>query len=152
MSDDGSGATQEGDGVRAAERRVAEAELKLTRLMQRLHALRRAAAVGFFDQVELDRTSAACRAADLEVRQARADWAQARANRGAAQTSPPSPPRSWTADAHAAPHAGHATNLPSAPPEAAPPPFEPTPYMRFMKWLVQSGRVSDGDQGDPSGE
>jgi hypothetical protein len=102
-----------------AERRLVDAESRLARTLQRLHTLRRAALAGGYDPVEFDRALVAYRRAEREAVAARREWARAH---GAGVA---------TADA----------------PPAEPEPFEPTPRMRFVRWLVQSGRLSEFDAG-----
>ena len=98
-----------------AERRLVDAESRLARSLQRLHTLRRAALAGGYDPVEFDRALVADRRAEREAVAARQEWASAHG-------------------------AGVATA--AAPPVEAEP-FEPTSRMRFIRWLVQSGRLSE---------
>ena len=54
-----------------AERRLADAEERLTRALQHLHALRRAALAGGYDPLEFDRALVAYRRAEHEAMSAR---------------------------------------------------------------------------------
>jgi hypothetical protein len=102
----------------SAERRLADAEERLTRALQRLHALRRAALAGGYDPLEFDRALAAYRRAEHEAMTAR------EASTGAAVP---------------AARSGGATR------KLEDEPFRPTPHMRFVRWLVQTGRLSEWD-------
>ena len=102
----------------SAERRLADAEERLTRALQRLHALRRAALAGGYDPLEFDRALAAYRRAEHEAMTAR------EALTGAAVP--------------AARFRGARRKL-----EDEDEPFRPTPHMRFVRWLVQTGRLSE---------
>jgi hypothetical protein len=106
-----------------SERRLVDAESRLARALQRLHTLRRAALAGGYDPVEFDRALVAYRRAEREAVAARQEWATAHE---AAVLTAEAPP----ADAE---------------------PFEPTPRMRFVRWLVQSGRLSEWETGTPPG-
>lgn len=113
------------------QQRLIEAETKLSRALQRLHALRRAALYGNYDPVEFDRAVMAYREAEAEVQQAREAWAHA--SQGAPLPAAPTIP---------------VAEQPSA--EAAEPvpdePFVITPRLRFAKWLVENGRLTDWPQ------
>lgn len=98
-----------------AERQLIDAETKLARALQRLSALRRAALYGSYDATEFDQAVMAYRAAEAEVLDARKAWAQRK-------------------------EAPVAT-LSDEPEEIEP--LEPTPRLLFVKWLVQSGKLSD---------
>jgi hypothetical protein len=100
-----------------AERRLVDAESRLASALQRLHTLRRAALAGGYDPVEFDRALVAYRRAEREAVAARQEWASAHG-------------------------AGVAT---ADDPLAEPEPFEPTPRMRFVRWMVQTGRLSEWD-------
>ena len=110
-----------------AERQLIDAETKLARALQRLSALRRAALYGSYDATEFDQAVMAYRAAEAEVLDARKAWAQRK-------------------------EAPVATV--SAEPETIEP-LEPTPRLLFVKWLVQSGKLSDWNvestEGDEAG-
>ena len=110
-----------------AERRLADAEDRLTRALQRLHALRRAALAGGYDPLEFDRALVAYRRAEHEAMTAREALA------GAAGPAP--------LPAGRAPEAGGSA-------------VRPTPRMRFVRWLVQTGRLSEWDValGAPAGD
>jgi hypothetical protein len=110
------------------QQRLIDAETKLSRALQRLHALRRAALYGNYDPVEFDRAVMAYREAEAEVQQAREAWAHVHQGQPAATAAP-------VAVAERAPQ----DDSPS-------PPLEITPRMRFVKWLVETGRVSDWPQ------
>ena len=88
-----------------------------TRALQHLHALRRAALAGRYDPLEFDRALAAYRRAEHEAMTAR----EALANTAAAAAS-----------------GGARRKLEDEP-------FRPTPRMRFVRWLVQTGRLSEWD-------
>src|SRR2546423_10450833 len=70
------------------QQRLIDAETKLSRALQRLHALRRAALYGNYDPVEFDRAVMAYREAESEVQQAREAWAHL--HRSAPQRQPAS--------------------------------------------------------------
>jgi hypothetical protein len=110
-----------------AERRLVDAESNLARALQRLHSLRRAALAGGYDPVEFDRALVAYRRAEREAVEAREALATSHDERPA-----------WAGSAPAAPA-----------PEA---PFEPTPRMRFVRWLVETGRLSEWDTRPATGE
>jgi hypothetical protein len=101
-----------------AERRLADAEDRLTRALQRLHALRRAALAGGYDPLEFDRALVAYRRAEQEAMSAREAVLNAAGISAVALG--------------AAPVAEEAT-------------FQPTPRMHFVRWLVQTGRLSEWD-------
>jgi hypothetical protein len=102
-----------------AERRLVDAETKLARALQRLHTLRRAALAGGYDPVEFDRALMAYRRAEQEALQAR---------------------EAWTGDNEGD---GAAVDRGSAALEPKVEAFEPTPRMRFARWLVENGRLSE---------
>ncbi len=106
------------------ERRLVDAETNLARALQRLHSLRRAALAGGYDPVEFDRALVGYRRAEQEAREAREASAGVR-------------------DAEL--EAGHQPA--PAPLSEATAPFEPTPRMRFARWLVESGRLSEWERG-----
>jgi hypothetical protein len=111
--------------MKDAARRLAEAEAKLAQVVHRLRQLQFAALYGRYDAVEFDRAVVAYREARAEARDARNAWAE----------------QSRQAAAGLAGDNAPAVAAPAAPqPE---PPFEPTPKMRFVRWLVQTGRLSD---------
>jgi hypothetical protein len=109
----------------AVQQRLIEAETKLSRALQRLHALRRAALYGNYDPVEFDRAVMSYREAEADVQSAREAWANLQ--QGAGETLAP------TAVAERMPEE-----------EKEPEPLEITPRLEFAKWLVETGRLSDG--------
>ena len=112
----------------AVQQRLIEAETKLSRALQRLHALRRAALYGNYDPVEFDRAVMSYREAESDVQSAREAWATLQ---GGAPDSQP-------ATALAAPETVE---------EKEPEPLEITPRLRFVKWLVETGRLTDWPEG-----
>ena len=110
-------------------RRLAQAESNVARALLRLQQIRRASLEGRFDPQEYDRALLAYRQAEHESRAARRAWVQAR---GAAAPAP------VPAGAPA----------PAPAPPAPDVPFQPTPRMRFLRWLVQQGRLSEWDVTD----
>jgi hypothetical protein len=108
-------------------RRLAQAESNVARTLLHLQQIRRASLGGRFDPQEYDRALLAYRQAEHEALAARLAWAQAR---GAA----PAPVPAGAPD----PGPGPAPSPPA--PDA---PFQPTPRMRFLRWLVQQGRLSE---------
>ena len=114
----------EGMNKHNTERRLLDAETRLARALQRLHALRRAALTGTYDPAEFDQALAAYRRAEKEVLEAREAWARS-------QERPSEPAQ--------ARQEGQEEEQPAEP-------FEPTPRMHFVRWLVQSGRLSDWDR------
>ncbi len=111
----------EGMNKHNTERRLLDAETRLARALQRLHALRRAALTGTYDPAEFDQALAAYRRAEKEVLEAREAWARS-------QERQPEPAQARQEE------------------EQPAEPFEPTPRMRFVRWLVESGRLSDWDR------
>lgn len=117
------------------EQQLAAAETNLAQALHYLHATRRAALTEGYDSAEYDRALVGYRLAEQEVRTARQAWAAVHSGR--------------TAPAPASVAAGAvgldaATALTADPADAAPSePFEPTPRMRFARWLVQTGRLSE---------
>ena len=105
-----------------AERQLIDAETKLCRALQRLSALRRAALYGSYDATEFDLAVQAYRAAEFEVLEARKAWAQRKEAR---------PPVAVEEEIK---------------------PLEPTPRLLFVKWLVQSGKLSDWNVEDSESE
>jgi hypothetical protein len=99
-----------------AERRLADAEDRLTRAIQRLHSLRRAVLAGGYDPLEFDRALVAYRRAEQEATSAREAMLNA---------------------------AGMSAVALGAAPVAESVPLEPTSHMRFVRWLVQTGRLSE---------
>lgn len=117
------------------EQQLAEAETNLARALHHLHATRRAALTEGYDSAEYDQALVGHRLAEQAVRTARRAWAAVLSGRAAPA------PASVAAGAlgrDAAP-ALTADTADSAPSE----PFEPTPRMRFARWLVQTGRLSE---------
>src|SRR5438105_8192242 len=112
------------------QQRLIDAETKLSRALQRLHALRRAALYGNYDPVEFDRAVMAYREAEAEVQQAREAWAHVHQGKPAMQPSP----------------VAVAEHEPQEDPPNAP--IEITPRLRFVKWLVDTGRLSDWPQAE----
>jgi hypothetical protein len=102
-----------------ARRRLVDAETNLARALQRLHTLRRAALAGGYDPVAFDRALVAYRRAEREALEAREALATGRPD--------PAPP----------------VEVPDVFATAFSPAFEPTPAMRFARWLVVSGRLSE---------
>jgi hypothetical protein len=107
------------------QQRLIDAETKLSRALQRLHALRRSALYGNYDAVEFDRAVMAYREAEAEVQQARDAWAHVHQDTSTLQPTPV------------------AVAQPGLPAEAPPEPLAITPRLRFAKWLVETGRLSD---------
>jgi hypothetical protein len=101
-----------------AARRLADAEDRLARALQHLHALRRAALAGGYDPLEFDRALVAYRRAEHEAMSAREAVLNA---------------------------AGISAVALGAAPVAEEAPFKPTSHMRFVRWLVQTGRLSEWD-------
>ena len=115
------------------QQRLVEAETKLSRALQRLHALRRAALYGNYDPVEFDRAVMSYREAEAEVQQAREAWAHVHQDSTVATTP----------------------TLATAESESEPEPLEITPRLRFARWLVETGRLTDwpdGKQSAPANE
>ena len=104
-----------------AERRLVDAETKLAQALQRLHTLRRTALAGGYDPVEFDQALMAYRRAEKEALEAR---------------------QAWAGTPEAQRHETQAAELAQA---SQPDPglTEPTPRMRFIRWLVETGRLSD---------
>jgi hypothetical protein len=102
------------------QQRLLEAEAKLSQAVERLHALRRAALYGSYDPLEFDRAVMAYREAEAEAQHAREAWTQ------------------W--EERASPAGGGMPVGRFAPESLAP---EPTPRMRFVKWLVETGRLTE---------
>jgi hypothetical protein len=112
------------------QQRLIDAETKLSRALQRLHALRRAALYGNYDPVEFDRAVMAYREAEGEVQQAREAWAHAHQGKPATQAS-----------LIALAQREAQENAPGQP-------LEITPRLRFARWLVENGRLSDWPQAE----
>jgi hypothetical protein len=117
-----------GDQGEAAQRLVA-AEAKLAQAVHRLRALQSAALYGNYDAADFDRAVLTYREARSEAYDARNAWAhqQQREAAGMAGTA-----------------AVGVMSPPEAPAEVA---FEPTPRMQFVRWLVQTGRLSEWPAG-----
>lgn len=98
-----------------AERQLIDAETKLARALQRLSALRRAALYGSYDATEFDQAVMAYRAAEADVLEARKAWAQRKESTVA--------------------------TLPQEEEEIQP--LDPTPRLLFVKWMVETGKLSD---------
>jgi len=111
------------------QQQLIDAETKLSRALQRLHALRRAALYGNYDPVEFDRAVMAYRESESEVQQARESWAQM--HQGASLVQ-----------------AAAATGLSegSVEDDAPSEPLQITPRLQFAKWLVETGRLTDWPQ------
>jgi hypothetical protein len=105
-----------------AERQLIDAETKLARALQRLSALRRAALYGSYDATEFDQAVMAYRAAEAEVLDARKVWAQRKEQPSSGGFA--------------------ASGIGADEPEEIEP-LEPTPRLLFIKWMVQSGKLSD---------
>jgi hypothetical protein len=138
-------------------RRLAEAESNVARALLRLQQVRRAILEGEFDPQVYDQALHAYHRAEYEAYDARRAWAQART----ALPARPAPPDEASAggvapdvpDAPGAPDAPDASAPPGPPeaeaePEPAPAPFRPTDRMRFVRWLVEQGRLSEWDVDD----
>jgi hypothetical protein len=119
-------------------RRLAEAESNVARALLRLQQVRRAILEGKFDPQAYDQALHAYHQAEYEAYDARRAWAQART----VLPARPAPPD----EASAAGAAG--APAPAGPPEAEPAPFRPTDRMRFVRWLVEQGRLSEWDVAD----
>ena len=115
----------------AVQQRLIEAETKLSRALQRLHALRRAALYGNYDPVEFDRAVMSYREAEADVQSAREAWASLQ--QGAADTLVPTAVAERPVEE-----------------EAEPEPLEITPRLQFAKWLVETGRLSDWPKEKPA--
>ena len=102
------------------QQRLVEAETKLTRALQRLLALRRAALYGTYDPAEFDQALLSYRQAEVEAHEARDAWAR------------------WQGGEHEP--AAAVEEEERSPEEVLGP---PTPRMLFTKWLVDHGRLSD---------
>jgi hypothetical protein len=129
-------------------RRLAEAESNVARALLRLQRIRRAILNGEFDPQAYDEALHAYRQAEHEAYDARQAWARAR-NAMPAMPAPPAPPAPVPALPDASGDSAAAAAAPS-PAAAAPPaasgtdaPFEPSERMRFVRWLVQQGRLSE---------
>ena len=134
-------------------RRLAEAESNVARALLRLQRIRRAILNGEFDPQAYDEALHAYRQAEHEAYDARQAWARARNALPALPAVPavPAPP----APVPALSDAADAADAAPAPAAAAPPaaeaaeasgtdaPFEPSERMRFVRWLVQQGRLSE---------
>jgi hypothetical protein len=131
-------------------RRLAEAENNVARALLHLQRIRQAILIGEFDPQAYDAALHAYRQAEHEAYDARQTWARARNALPAASGPAPALPDD------AVPQDGAASDAPSgAPPEtpvdppasagAAAQPFEPTDRMRFARWLVRQGRLSEWD-------
>ena len=117
------------------EQQLAEAETNLAQALHFLHDARRAALTEGYDSAEYDRALLGYRLAEQEVRTARQAWAAVHSDR----TAPA--PASIAAGVLGL---GAALELTAGPEDAASSePFEPTPRMRFARWLVQTGRLHD---------
>lgn len=103
-----------------------EAEMKLARTLERLSALRRAALYGSYDATTFDQ-------AVMEYRRAEEAVIDIRRAKSLAMMKP---------IGNAAP-APSETSAPVEPAE----PLEVTPRLLFARWLVQTGRLSDWDDG-----
>lgn len=110
-------------------RRLAQAESYVARTLLHLQQVRRASLSGRFDPQEYDRALLAYRQAESEARAARRAWVQARSAAAPAPVPAGAPG-------------------PALAPPAADAPFQPTPRMRFLRWLVQQGRLSEWDVPD----
>ncbi|MDQ3701865.1 MAG: hypothetical protein M3442_13235 [Chloroflexota bacterium] len=121
--------------VEQIEQQLAQAETNLAQALHYLHATRRSALTEGYDSAEYDRALVGYRLAEQEVRTARQAWAAVHSG----QTAPA--PASVASGALGLVTAPTLTADPenSAPSE----PFEPTPRMRFARWLVQTGRLSE---------
>jgi hypothetical protein len=127
-------------------RRLAEAESNVARALLRLQQVRQAILEGEFDPQVYDEALHAYHQAEYEAHDARQAWAQARTSRPAPPVSPARPDGAPVPDAPAAPD----VPVPGGPSEVEPEtaPFQPTERMRFVRWLVEQGRLSEWDVAD----
>ena len=98
------------------EQQLEAAEADLSKTLQRLAVLRRAALVGTYDARALNQAVSAFHVAEVRVLAARKACAE---QRNASQAA--------------------------APREEEIVPLEPTPRLHFARWLIQHGRLSDWD-------
>jgi hypothetical protein len=117
------------------EQQLAEAETNLAQALHYLHVTRRAALTEGYDSAEYDRALVGYRLAEQEVRTARQAWAALHSDR----TAPAPAPVAAVAVSRGAAPALTADATDAGPSE----PFAPTPRMRFARWLVQTGRLSE---------
>ena len=128
-------------------RRLAEAESNVARALLRLQRIRRAILNGEFDPQAYDEALHAYRQAEHEAYDARQAWARARNALPALHALPapaaPVPALSDAADAAPAPAAAAPPAEEAAEASGTDAPFEPSERMRFVRWLVQQGRLSE---------
>jgi len=128
-------------------RRLAEAESNVARALLRLQRIRRAILNGEFDPQAYDEALHAYRQAEHEAYDARQAWARARNALPALPALPapaaPVPALSDAADAAPAPAAAAPPAAEAAEASGTDAPFEPSERMRFVRWLVQQGRLSE---------
>jgi hypothetical protein len=142
-------------------RRLAEAESNVARALLRLQQVRRAILEGEFDPQVYDQALHAYHQAEYEAYDARRAWAQARtalparpappdeaSAGGVAPDAPDAPDGPDGPDGPDAPDASAPPGPPGTEPEPAPAPFRPTDRMRFVRWLVKHGRLSEWDVDD----
>lgn len=108
--------------VNGVQQWLGEAETALSHTLQKLYALRRAAIYGNYDPVEFDKAVQAYRNAEAVVAVVRQAWADV-------QTAPPRAAQ------------------PVSPKDSESTPIEVTPRLRFIRWLVETGRLNDFDDG-----
>lgn len=128
------------NAVYAAERRLERARAELRDATERLGALRRAALAGEHNADALDDAVFDCRDAEAAVAEARAELARLQ-ERAAAEPVPAGSPALSAGDA-----ASVASEAPSAAGDTSEEPVAPleiTPRLRFARWLVETGRLSE---------
>ena len=133
-------------------RRLAEAENNVARALLHLQRIRQAILIGEFDPQAYDAALQAYRQAEHDAYDARQAWARARNALPAAPGPGPALPDDTIPPGGAVPAA---PETPPAAPETpvdasaaageGAAPFEPTDRMRFARWLVQQGRLSEWD-------
>jgi hypothetical protein len=128
-------------------RRLAEAESNVARALLRLQRIRRAILSGEFDPQAYDEALHAYRQAEHEAYDARQAWARARNAMPATPAPVPALPDAAGPAAAPAPEAVSEAEIEAEAesPEASgtDAPFEPSERMRFVRWLVQQGRLSE---------
>lgn len=113
------------------QKRLVEAETVLARTVQRLRTLQRAALYGQYSAVEYDDAVKACVVARSEAWKARSAWHRWRA----AQQSPSGGTAGAPTDDK---------RVTAVAPEAV---ERPTPRMLFVRWLVQTRRLTEWPKG-----
>ena len=108
--------------------------LERDRALSHLISLRRLALLGTYDEAEFDRAVQTYRAAEAAVQRLDAPGSTGRPRRNTpSRADPPAQTSSVVPDAYRASFEAQGQT------EA----FVPTARMRFIKWLVQTGRLSD---------